>query len=514
MGDLFMEKLLVICDSEITYARRMSEYITDVVGTELEVRVFTSPDTFVTTFGTSVIDILLVDETVNEALSLIEEFARITIKNTVILSKNPESNNLYKYQSAEVITKFLLNGIQAEKKIRKSNDLKDIKLKIKQQVQEQLLISGEGSDKDTLKVIDNCIDADNSGLTSVERSDLRNKIYYSIRGLDILEELIADESITEIMVNGENNIFYEKEGKLLESNKCFDSRQQLLDIIRKIASDANRTVNMTSPILDARLKNLYRANIVLEPISLEGPILTIRKFPSSPLTAEKLIRIGAISEEIVSFLRKIVYSGYNILISGSTGSGKTTFLNVLTSFIPKDERIITIEDSAELKIMGIKNLVRMESRNAGTDGTNEITIRDLIKSALRMRPDRIIVGEVRGEEAIDMLQSFTVGQEGSMSTIHANSAEDALYRLEMLMMIGNLNMPLDAIRRQISIGVDIIIQLGRLKGGNRKLLEISEVTGMIDDSIITNPLYRYEDGEFVKIGDMMKTYKLRKAGCL
>ena len=313
------------------------------------------------------------------------------------------------------------------------------------------------------------------------------------------------------MVNSENMIFYEKNGKLLNSYKCFDSKEQLLDIIRKIVSDANRTVNVSSPIVDARLKNGSRVNVVLEPVSINGPTLTIRRFPKNPITAEKLIMTGSISEEIVNFLRKAVFAGYNIIISGSTGSGKTSFLNILTSFIPKDERIITIEDSAELKIMGIENLVRLESRNATSDGTNEITIRDLIKAALRMRPDRIIVGEVRGDESIDMIQSFTVGQEGSMSTIHANSAEDALYRLEMLMMLGKIEMPLAAIRRQISIGVDLIVHLGRLKSGERKLLEICEVTGMDGDSIATNTLYKYKGNEFIKLSDMKNTYKLEKA---
>ncbi|MDO4187968.1 MAG: ATPase, T2SS/T4P/T4SS family [Lachnospiraceae bacterium] len=323
--------------------------------------------------------------------------------------------------------------------------------------------------------------------------------------------MLADESVTEIMVNGENTIFYERNGKLYRSDKRFDSKEQLNDIIGKIVSYANRTVNMRTPIVDARLKNGSRVNVVMEPISIDGTALTIRRFKDTPLTAENLINGGSVSSEIMLLLSKLVHAGYNILISGSTGSGKTTLLNILTGYIPKDERIITIEDSAELRITGIDNLVRMETRNASSDGGGEIHIRDLIRAALRMRPDRIIVGEVRGSEAIDMLQSFSVGQDGSMSTIHANSSEDALYRLEMLLMMGDLNMPLSAMRRQISIGVDIIVHIGRMKDKSRKVLEVREVLGYELENVKTHLLYRYENSNFVKYGDVQNTYKLERA---
>ena len=520
-----MRDLFVICDSETTYSRRMSEYLTNIDNFEYDVLVFTSTKLLANTINDKKIKILVMDEAIYEELSEFVDISEKYIETVIVLSKDSDSKKIYKYQSVEKILESILRSVHEGNGVSVCSGLCDYTEKkslVKEKVQEKLLILGEGGDDETLKTIDDVIESECEDLSLTDKTTLRNKVFYSIRGLDVLEELISDEGITEIMVNGEKNIFYEKNGSLIDSHKCFDSREQLLDIIQKIVSEANRTVNRTSPIVDARLRDGSRVNVVLEPISLDGPTLTIRRFPEDPLTAEKLIRIGAVSEEIISMLRKLVYAGYNILISGSTGSGKTTFLNILSSFIPKDERIITIEDSAELKIMGIKNLVRMEARNASTDGTCEITIRDLIKAALRMRPDRIIVGEVRGEEAIDMLQSFTVGQEGSMSTIHANSAEDALYRLEMLMMLGSVDMPLNAIRRQISIGVDIIIQLGRLKGGDRRLMEIIEVIGMEEGRIKTNVLYKFGTANvdsdsgvcsnFEKCGEVINTYKLEKAG--
>ena len=508
-----MKGYLVICDSEITYAKRLSEYLSSDCFEGYEVRLYTSVELLKDSIKDNEIDILIIDEKSYEALTCDGEDSGVKYKRVVVLSPDKDSDYIYKYQSAKVLKTYIFDDSKNVRPghITHKEKEKDIKLRVKEKVQNKLLINGEGSDNETLKTIDEFIESEDGVLSASEKNDIRNKVFYSIRGLDVLEELISDESITEIMVNSENMIFYEKNGKLLNSYKCFDSKKQLLDIIRKIVSDANRTVNVSSPIVDARLKNGSRVNVVLEPVSINGPTLTIRRFPKNPITAEKLIMTGSISEEIVNFLRKAVFAGYNIIISGSTGSGKTSFLNILTSFIPKDERIITIEDSAELKIMGIENLVRLESRNATSDGTNEITIRDLIKAALRMRPDRIIVGEVRGDESIDMIQSFTVGQEGSMSTIHANSAEDALYRLEMLMMLGKIEMPLAAIRRQISIGVDLIVHLGRLKSGERKLLEICEVTGMDGDSIATNTLYKYKGNEFIKLSDMKNTYKLEKA---
>lgn len=540
-----MRELLIICDTKTQYARRLSEYISVREKEKFEVRQFTSADIMRRTLEGKKIRVLLIDENSFEELGNNRDSNVLDISCIYILTDRRSSylrkddcnsfyekpQAIYRFQSAERIRRTIishdeycgqpeednLEGHSVSREWDFPASHKDIKARIKERVQERLLIQGEAGDNETLKIIDECIQSvsEEYGEISVrqeDRNNLRNSIFYSVRGLDVLEELIADETITEIMVNGEDNIFYERNGCLFNSGKSFDSRERLLDIIRKIVSDANRMVNMSSPIVDARLKNGSRVNAVLEPVSLDGPILTIRRFPKTPLNAEKLISMGAVSEEIMEFLRMLVFSGYNILISGSTGSGKTTFLNILSGYIPKDERIITIEDSAELKIMGIENLVRLEARNANSEGCNEITIRDLIKSALRMRPDRIIVGECRGAEAIDMLQSFLVGQDGSMSTIHANSAEDAIYRLEMLMMINGAEIPLNALRRQIAAGVNIVIQLGRLKDKSRKLLEVREITGYEEGEIKTQILYRYENGCFRKYSDITNTYKLELAG--
>lgn len=391
---------------------------------------------------------------------------------------------------------------------------KENKLIIKKEVQEKILYSGEVTDEEVYRIIDGCISrmSHEKNISLVDKINLRKEIFYSIRGLDILSELLLDDEITEIMVNGYKNIFIEKEGRIFPANKSFDSSDILSDIIRKIVSNANRTVNMASPIVDARLEDGSRVNVVLEPISLEGPILTIRRFPDVPLDMDALVKLHAVSEEIVDFLRQLVVSKHNIIISGGTGAGKTTFLNALSGFIPKNERIITIEDSAELKIQGISNIVRLETRNTNGEGLSEISIRDLIKTALRMRPDRIIVGEVRGEEAVDMLQAFGVGQDGSLSTLHANSAVDALSRLETLIMLNTENIPLMALRRQIVSGVDIIIHLSRQRDSSRKLLEIIEVVKMIGDQIETNTLYSFCKGEFIRNNSMINTYKLESAG--
>jgi len=385
----------------------------------------------------------------------------------------------------------------------------------------------EATDEETKRIIIRYVknSRKTSKLSVEEKKYLCIEIFNSIRGLDVLEEYLKDDSISEIMVNGYKNIFIERKGRLYKSDKVFDSAETLSDIIQKIVALANRTVNMASPIVDARLMDGSRVNVVLDPISLDGPALTIRRFPNVPMGVNELIMAGAVNEEIMEFLKKLVRAKYNILISGGTGSGKTTFLNIISGFIDETERIITIEDSAELKLMGIKNLVRLETRNSNMNSCSEITIRDLIKSALRMRPDRIIVGEVRGEEAIDMLQSMNVGIDGSLSTIHANSGHDALSRLEVMIML-NKDIPLKAIRRQIESGVDIIIQLSRLRDSSRKLISIEEVTGMKDDTIITSVLYRFtedkisEDGDntvrgyFEKVNDIQRDYKLRKAGFL
>lgn len=398
------------------------------------------------------------------------------------------------------------------------------KVLIKQRVMDKLSERDELSEEEILEVIDNCITETSREYTIPVgmRIDLRTQLFHSIKRLDVLQDYLDDETVTEIMVNGVDNIFIERDGRLILTGARFDSKERLMDIVQQIAADANRTVNMSSPILDARLKDGSRVNIVLDPIALDGPILTIRRFPKDPINAETLIRYGSVSRDCMELLKKLVISGYNIMISGGTGSGKTTFLNVLSGFIPRDARIITIEDSAELKIQGIDNLVRMETRNANVSGCMEITIRDLIKTALRMRPDRIVVGEVRGEEAIDMLQAFNVGQDGSLSTIHANSAADALYRLETMIML-NSEIPLTALRRQIASGVDIIIHLNRLRDGSRHLSEIREVTGIDGGEITTRLMYEFEEmaevngritGEYIKRNGIFSDEKLKRAGYL
>lgn len=321
------------------------------------------------------------------------------------------------------------------------------------------------------------------------------QIFSSIRGLGLLDTIMSDDSITEVMINGHENIFIEKNGKLSKLDKQFESQRRLEDIIQRIVGLAGREVNQANPIVDTRLPDGSRVNVVLPPISLSGPIVTIRKFSKTPMTIENLINYGSITEEIAEKLELLVRAKYNIFISGGTGSGKTTFLNAVSNFIPKDERIITIEDSAELQITGIDNLVSMETRNANTSGTGEITIRDLIKSSLRMRPERIVVGEVRGAEALDMLQAMNTGHDGSLSTGHANSTQDMLSRLETMVLMGAAGLPLDAIRQQIASAVDIIIHLSRLRDRTRKTMEITEVLGYEDGKILLNPLYVFEEDE-------------------
>ena len=327
------------------------------------------------------------------------------------------------------------------------------------------------------------------------RLSLRDELFHSIRGLDILEEFLKDDSITEIMVNGYNHIFIEKNGHLFYTGKSFSSPEKLSDIIQQIVATANRRVNQASPIVDTRLSDGSRVNIVLDPISIDGPALTIRRFPKTPLTIDSLINSGSITKEAAEYLRLLVISEYNIFISGGTGSGKTTFLNILSGYIPEHERVITIEDSAELQLVHLSNLIRLEARQANSEGFGQITIRELIKSSLRMRPDRIIVGEVRGEEALDMLQAMNTGHDGSLSTGHGNSPKDMLSRLETMVLMG-IDMPIPAIRSQIASGIDITVHLGRLRDGSRHILDISEITGILDGNIVLNPLFLFhETGE-------------------
>lgn len=398
-----------------------------------------------------------------------------------------------------------------------------IKEEIMGQILEQLSYQKETEDEILQQMIDQIILSNSLiRLWSVPRKvQIKREIFYSIRKLDILQEFLDDPSITEIMIVGKDKIFIEKDGKISLLDKSFGSEEKLQDVIQQMVSECNRMVNESSPIVDARLPDGSRVHVVLPPVALDGPCVTIRRFPKNPITMEKLISYGSISEEAADFLQKLVRSGYNIFISGGTGSGKTTFLNALSGYIPKSERIITIEDSAELQIRGVKNLVRLETRNANVEGCKAITIRQLIKASLRMRPDRIIVGEVRGEEAIDMIQALNTGHDGSLSTGHANSSKEMLYRLETMILMG-MDMPLTAIRKQIASGIDIIVHLGRLRDGTRKVLEITEVLGYEKEEIKTKPLYCFIEkdggkGDFVvggleKMGDLEYVEKLKRSG--
>ena len=328
-----------------------------------------------------------------------------------------------------------------------------------------------------------------------DRRKMRREIFNSMRKLDVLQELIEDEDVTEIMINGPQHIFVEKEGSLYETGLTFDSEERLSDIAQQIASEGNRIVNESTPILDVRLEDGSRVNIVMPPIALEGPVITIRKFPKDPLTMEKLVAMGAVTPEADRFLKALVEARYNIFISGGTGAGKTTFLNILSNYIPVSERIITIEDSAELQIRNVENIVRMEARNANVEGKNQVTIRDLIRSALRMRPSRIIVGEIRDATAIDMLTAMNTGHDGSLSTGHANSPKDMLNRLETLVLMG-MDIPLPAIRQQISSAIDIIVHLGRLRDRSRKVLAICEIGEVEQGEIQIFPIFSFkEEGE-------------------
>lgn len=365
---------------------------------------------------------------------------------------------------------------------------------LREEVMKKIDVSTEISDDRVKEIVDEVIleYGNEKGLSVREKYRLQKEIYDSIRGLDILEELLEDKNITEIMINGPDNIFIEKDGRIEKYNNRFSSKEKLVDIIQQIVSGVNRRVNESSPIVDSRLSDGSRVNVVLNPVAINGPVVTIRKFPEYSITMKKLIEIGSISLNVADFLRLLVNAKYNIFISGGTGSGKTTFLNVLSNYIPSDERIITIEDSAELQIQSVDNLVRMEVRQANDEGENGIDIRALIKSSLRMRPDRIIVGEVRGAEALDMLQAMNTGHDGSLSTGHGNSPKDMLNRLETMVLMG-VDMPLKAIKSQIASGIDIIVHLGRLRDRTRKVLEIVEITGFNGEEILTNTIYRFEE---------------------
>lgn len=367
---------------------------------------------------------------------------------------------------------------------------------LKQYVTENLPLS-KISDEELEERIEDIVEQRLAGqYCSIEqRLSIVRQIYSSIRGFGLLDSIISDDTITEVMINGPENIFIEQNGRLFKLDKQFESQRRLEDVIQRIVGLAGREVNQANPICDTRLPDGSRVNVVLPPIALCGPVLTIRKFSKTPMTIEKLISYGSITQEIADKLELLVRAKYNIFISGGTGSGKTTFLNALSNYIPKDERVITIEDSAELQIEGVENLVSLETRNANASGAGQITIRDLIKSSLRMRPERIIVGEVRGGEALDMLQAMNTGHDGSLSTGHANSTQDMLSRLETMVLQGSSGLPLEAIRQQIASALDIIIHLSRLRDKSRRTMEITEVVGYENGKILLNPLYVFEEDE-------------------
>lgn len=359
---------------------------------------------------------------------------------------------------------------------------------------ERVDMSREPDDSELHKIIDSVIEKnqDYRYMSIKKRQIIHKKIYSLISGLGIIEELLEEPDITEIMINGPNNIFVEKKGRINKIDERFESENRLNDIIQQIVAKTNRRVNESNPIVDTRLEDGSRVNVILPPIALEGPIVTIRKFSKRGITIDDMISWGTISKEAADFLKMAVMAGYNIFVSGGTGSGKTTFLNVLSNFIPKDERIVTIEDSAELKLDSVDNIVRMETRQANSQGENVISIRDLIKASLRARPDRIIVGEVRGGETLDMLQAMNTGHDGSMSTGHGNSPSDMMTRLETMVLMG-IDMPLAAIRAQIATAIDIVIHLGRMRDKTRKVLEINEVVGIRNGQIELNRLYVFKE---------------------
>ncbi len=394
--------------------------------------------------------------------------------------------------------------------------------RLKAKVLEQLDYSEDIDDAQVYEWIDKAIIefGQQAYFSLGDKIRIREEVFNSLRKLDILQELVDCRGITEIMINGTEGIFIEENGKIRRWEKTFESVEKLEDVVQQIVGKTNRMVNESNPIVDTRLENGSRVNVVLPPVALNGPIVTIRRFPEQAVTMKDLIAYRSIDEETACFLKRLVQAKYNIFISGGTGSGKTTFLNVLSNYIPGDERIITIEDSAELQIKNIPNLVRLETRNANSEGKNAISMRDLIKSALRMRPDRIVVGEVRGGEAVDMVQCLNTGHDGSLSTGHANSSADMISRLEMMILMG-IELPLDAVRRQIASGVDIIVHLGRLRDKSRKLLEITEIAGYKDGEIKVNPLFRFcetgeENGKIIgcieKCGTLLHTDKLIQQG--
>lgn len=490
------EEEIVLCEEDTEHAQRLINFLRKQENPKYRVRYYHSPQEMLRERPQA--DVLLLDEAVYASCKTELEKTVIAAKRGILCTDRKETypkGRVYKYQSARRILSEIGCVSDAERRTENGAVALDRKLRLKTEVLRRLSHRAEDSEEVVFLAIEECLKKEDlrHPMRPEEMEALRRELFHAIKGLDVLQELLEDPEITEIMVNGYDRIFIEKSGRLYASGRSFESKERLLEIIRQVIAGANRTVNLAAPIVDARLPDGSRVNAVLDPVALDGPLLTIRRFGEQPMTAEKLLELGSVTEECLNLLRRLVGAGYNILISGGTGAGKTTLLNVLSSFIPKDERIITIEDSAELRLTEIENLVRFEARMETADGVAAITIRDLIKTALRSRPDRVIVGEVRSEEAIDMLQALNIGQDGSMSTIHANSAVDALSRLETIAMLSS-ELPLRALRRQIASGIDIVIHVERCRDKRRRVLEVVEVLGMENEEIRTQPLFEFEDG--------------------
>lgn len=513
---------VTLCTKESDFAGRLIGSLRRQKEYEFEVSYYGSVDELLMekTFS----EHLLIEEGMYQDLKSRSENSMATNRVHIICEQKRDSyprGYIYKYSSAADYVRELVGGIGSAFE-ESSAMIIDRKIRLKEDVLSSLSRRHEETEDGIYRVIEGSLEYENRlhPMSLQEMEKLKRELFNSIRGYDVIQDLLEDDEITEIMINGHEHIFIEKGGRLFESNKVFESRERLTDIINKIVAEANRSVNLASPIVDARLKDGSRVNVVLDPVAINGPIMTIRRFGDKPIGEKELISYGSLSKECLNFLSKCVKAGYNILISGGTGAGKTTFLNVMSSFIPSDERIITIEDSAELKLKGIRNLVRFEARMETADGVKQISIRDLIKTALRCRPDRVIVGEVRSEEAIDMLQALNIGEDGSMSTIHANSAVDALYRLETIVMLSS-DIPIKALRRQIASGIDLVVHLGRLRDKSRRVLEIVELLGIRNDEIETRTLYSFEEmgeemgkviGELIKRNDLFHKDKLVRAG--
>jgi len=505
-----MKQRLAIYDTDRLYSGRLTEYINekpDVYG--LSAVAFESERALQEYMETSMPEYLLCGENAVRA-----EYDSLCGQLYLLSSSPPPEKDLRtisKYQSAEQILKKLMAG-----------QLLQLRKRLQEKVLEALDYSREISDDELLRIVEEVLHREGVGLLEQEQNQMIKEIFNSLRRMDILQELLEDESVTEIMVNGAKNLFVEREGKLARYEGSFESERKLLDIAQQMAAGSNRRINETCPITDTRLPCGSRVNIVLPPVALDGPVITIRKFAKESITMEQLIRLGSLTDEVAQVLKKLVRAGYNIFISGGTGSGKTTFLNALSNYIPREERVVTIEDSAELQLRNIPNLVRLEVKNANVEGNHAVEIRELIRASLRMRPDRIIVGEVRGEEAIDMLQAMNTGHDGSLSTGHANSCADILSRLETMVLLAS-QIPVLAVRKQIASAIDIIIQLGRLRDKSRKVLEISEIRGCEEQEIQICPLYQFvetgEDengsvlGRLEHTGERLKnTRKLHRAG--